>query len=448
MKNLYLFLLILFTLIDSYVIAQSTITLSQAINEAFSNRKNIQAGKMDIEIQQLKTKALYKKYGPQVSAEYNYNYNPILQSSVIPVGKFNPTLSSDATETIQFGTTWIQSLGITASQPIFDASLKRQINESRLQEKISSASQAQTEYELAYEASKAYVNIWLQQQQKNGAVIDTDRTWLSYQLQLDNYISGRLLKSELNNAIINHNNAKQKLMDASLQLVSNKIYLLFITGAFASAANDITIDTSFFSNYSLLMDDTKTNFDSIPIFKQLSYQKQYALLQQQTEKSKHLPIASIKGFWGANQFSNDFNPIKSNSWFGFSYIGLNVKFPLLLGEDKFRKMQQLQLQNQQYSKRLDDKQAQFNRESLTAKLELERIKLQLKTQVDNLILYKETLQLLQDRFKEKQITSSELNRQEYEFQKLLSEYQNIKAEQWLYGLSYLYATGQLSKLWK
>jgi len=430
------------------VAAQQTMSLSQAINAAFSNRKNMEAGKIDITIQQLKTKALYKQYGPQVSAEYNYNYNPILQSSIIPVGKFNPALPTDATATLQFGTTWSQSAGITASQPLFDATIKKQINESRLQEKISTASQAQTAYELAYEVSKAYINIWLQQQQISSAIIDTARTWLSYRLQLGNYTAGRLLKSELNTAIINHNNTKQQLTDATIQLVENKVFLLFVTGNLAGAATDFNIDTTIFTNNNLLFADTKVVIDSIPVFQQLKLQQQLSLLQQQTEKSKYIPAISLKGFLGANQFSNEFNPIKANSWFGYSYIGLNIKIPLLLGEDKKNKIQQLQLQSQQYSMQLDDKSAQLNQESLTAALELTRLSLQLKTQEDNILLYKETLQILQDRFKEQQITAIELNRQETELQKLLTDYQNTKAKAWLFELSFLNATGQLSKLWK
>jgi outer membrane protein len=450
MKKEYLpgIIVIAFTLIVANASSQSTITLSQAINAAFSNRKNIQAGKIDIAIQQLKTKALYKKYGPQVSAEYNYNYNPILQSSIIPVGKFNPALPSDATATVQFGTTWSQSAGINATQPLFDASLKKQLNENRLQEKISITSLAQTEYELAYEVSKSYINIWLKQQQINSAIIDTARTWLSYQLQLDKNTAGTLLKSELNTANINHNNTKQQLMDATLQLVENKIYLMFLTGAIANGANDFNIDTSFFNYNNLLLVDTKIVSDSIPIFRQLDLQRQLSLLQQQTEKSKHIPVASIKGFLGANQYSNDFNPIKPNSWFGYSYVGLNLKIPLLLGDDKENKLEQLQLQSQQYSMQYDDKSAQFNQESVTAQLKLTRLKLQIKTQEDNILLYKETLKILQDRFKEQQITSNEINRQENELQKLLTDYQNTKIEAWLFGLSYLNATGQLSKLWK
>ena len=440
--------MIMIVLMFAKVAAQQTTSLSQAINAAFSNRKNMEAGKIDITIQQLKTKALYKQYGPQVSAEYNYNYNPILQSSIIPVGKFNPALPTDATATLQFGTTWSQSAGITASQPLFDATIKKQINESRLQEKISTASQAQTAYELAYEVSKAYINVWLQQQQISSAIIDTARTGISYQLQLDNYTAGRLLKSELNTAIINHNNTKQQLTDATIQLVENKVYLLFVTGNLAGAATDFNIDTTIFTNNNLLFADTKVVIDSIPVFQQLKLQQQLSLLQQQTEKSKYIPAISLKGFLGANQFSNEFNPIKANSWFGYSYIGLNIKFPLLLAEDKKNKIQQLQLQSQQYSAQLDDKSEQLNQESLTATLELTRLNLQLKTQEDNILLYKETLQILQDRFKEQQISAIELNKQEFELQKLLITYQNTKAKAWLFKLAFMNATGQLSKLWK
>ncbi len=430
------------------VTAQSNITLSQAINTAFSNRKNIQLGKIDVAIQQLKTKALYKKYGPQVSAEYNYNYNPILQSSIIPVGIFNPALPSDATQRIQFGTRWSQTAGVTATQPLFDATISKQINENRLLEKISVASQSQSEYDLAYEVTKAYINVWLQQQQINTAIIDTFRTGISYRLQLDNYSAGRLLKSDLNIANINHNNTKQKLSDAIIQLVSNKIYLMYLTGILDIEASAFNIDTSVFVNSDMLLLDKKIITDSIPIFEQLNLQKQLALAQRETESSKYMPTVSLKGFLGANQFSNQFNPFKSDSWFGYSYIGLNVKVPILLAEDRTNITQQLRLKAQQYDIQRDDKTAQLTQETATAMLEMSRLNLQLRTQEDNIELYKETLSILQERFKEQQITASELNRQEYELQKLLADYQNTKANGWLYKLSYLSTTGQLTKLWK
>ncbi len=267
-------------------------------------------------------------------------------------------------------------------------------------------------------------------------------------MQLEKYNNGRLLKSELNKAIINHNNTKQQLMDATIQLLENKVYLLFVTGTTGSDANDFNIDTTFFNNNSLLRVDTKFSLDSIPAFQQLNFQKQLSLLQQQSEKSKYLPVVSLKGFLGANQYSNDFNPVKSNSWFGYSYIGLNVKIPLLLGEDKNKKIEQLQLQSQQYSKQIQDKSAQYNQDAATAILEIERIKNKLTTQETNLALYQESLKISQDRLKEGQTTSLELNNQEQELQQLIAAHESTKKQMWLYRLSYLKASGQLSKLWK
>ncbi|MEO6916556.1 MAG: TolC family protein, partial [Chitinophagaceae bacterium] len=360
MRYIYFPFLMISSLVATTGVAQSATTLSQAIHSAIDNRGNIKAGDIDRQIQQLKTKNLYKKYGPQVSAEYNYNYNPVLQSSIIPVGKFNSSLPPDATQNIQFGTTWSQSAGVTATQPLFDANTKRLINESLLQEKINSAGQAQSKYDLAYEVSKAYINVYLNQQQINSAIIDTSRTWLSTRLEFENYSAGRLLKSELNKSIINHNNTRQKLMDATIQLVENKIYLMYVTGTITGGATDFIIDSAFLNNNILLWVDSRLSLDSIPAFQQLSFQKQLTYLQQKTEKAKYLPVVSLKGFLGANQYTNDFNPVKAGSWFGYSYVGLNIKIPFLLGEDKRNKAEQLLLQAQQYDKQIQDKSAQYN----------------------------------------------------------------------------------------
>ena len=448
MKHKYFLLLSIIFFLAGKVSAQSTISLSEAINSSFANRKNIQAGKIDVQIQQLITKSLYKKYGPQVSAEYNYTYNPILQSSIIPVGVFNPALAADATQRIQFGTNWSQSAGITAVQPLFDGTIKKQIDENKLQEKIIKASQAQTEYDLAYEVSKAYINIYLQQQKINSAIIDTTRTALSYKLELDNFNAGRLLKSDLNKAIINHNNTKQQLSDAEIQLLENKIYLLFLTEKTESETTDFTIDSDYFATDNLISKDTKFSLDNIPEVQQLNYQKQLSFLQQKSEKSKYLPIINLKGFLGANQYSNDFNPVKSNSWFTYSYIGLNVKMPLLLGEDKIRKLEQLELQSQQYGKQLEEKSAQYSQDSKTAELEIERIKIKLATQEKNLEIYKESLKISQDRLQGGQISALALNDQEQELQQLLAVYEITKEQIWLYRLNYLKASGQLQRLWK
>ena len=431
-----------------YASGQPVLTMQQAIRDAMANRKYIQAGKLDSTIQRLQTEALYKKYGPQVALEYTYQYNPILQSSVFPVGIFNPELPVDATETIQFGTTWSQAAGVTVTQPLFDASTSRKISESKLQEKISLAGQAQTEYELAYDVAKAYINIWLQQQQLQSATIDSLRTWESYRLQKEKFQSGRLLKSDLNKAIINHNNTRQKVRDALSQVIENKIYLLFLTGQSLVGNYDVTIDTSFFEHGLQTSMNKKPDTDAIPVVIQLRMQQQLSLLQQQSEKSKYLPTFAIKGFLGANQYSNNFKPFETNTWFGYSYVGLSAKLPLLTGDGRQSKQQQLQFQSDQYLKKSGDKTAQFIQESATASLEMERTEDQRKMLGQNLALSRESLSIIQDRVAQGVETASALNIEELELQRIANDYDNKNRQEWLYWLDFIKASGLLTQLWK
>ncbi len=428
--------------------AQHPLTMQQAINSAWTNRKNIQSGKLDVTIRKLQTEALMKKYWPQVSLEYTYLYNPILQTSILPIGIFNPSYPIDATKSVQFGTKWSQTAGLNLMQPLFDASIKKQIHEFELQEKITAASQAQTEYELAYDVAQAYINISLQTQQIRSAVADSNRTWITYRLLKDKFDAKRLLKSDLNKALVNHNNAVQKLKDAVSQLVENKVYLLYLIGESNIEKAEVTIDSNYFKQDQLSGTAMNKNSDSIPELRQLDLQGKLPGLQAKSEKARYLPTLSLKGFLGADQYSNQFNPVASNSWFGLSYVGLDVKLPLLFGEDKQSKLQQLKMQSLQFSQKREDKSAQYAKDAVIAKIKMERVQTQLHTLEENISLSRETIKIIQDRVQEGQETASTLNTEEASLQSIEAEYEIGKKQAWVYWLDYLKASGQLSSLWK
>lgn len=445
-KAIKLILLLLFLSFLSN--AQNTLTLEQAINSALKNRKNIQAGKWDLSIRKLQTEALLKKYWPQLSFEYSYLYNPILQTSILPIGMFNSNFPPDAMKAIQFGTTWTQSADLVLLQPLVDVSIKRQIKEFELQEKITASSQAQTEYDLAYTVAQTYLNICLQEQQIKSAVIDTNRTRINYQLQKDKFDAKRLLKSDLNKAQINHNNALQKLKDAISQVIENKVYLLFLIGQTDITKADFIIDTGLFKENQVLTSDLQLQKDSIPELRQLELQGKLTGLQAQSEKAKYIPTLNLKGHLGANQYTNNFNPIEANSWYGSSYFGIDMKVPLLFGEDKQSKLQQLHQQELQFNQQREDKSEQYQKDALTAKIKMNRVIEQIKTFEDNISLSNETIRIIQERVKEGQETSSALNTEETSIQNIEAEEAIAKKQLWLYWLDYLKSTGQFSRLWK
>ena len=444
MKNTVYQIVVFCFALTFQVFGQNKTTMPEAIKAALGNRKNIQAGRTNIVVQQLQTEALYKKYYPQLSLDYTYQYNPILQSSILPIGKFNPSLPSDATESVQFGTTWSQAAGLTVTQPLVDFSIKKRIAESRLQEKITGTTQAQIEYELAYDVAKSYVNIWLNQQQISSTILDSARTWVSYQLQKDRFDAGKLLKSDLNKAFINHNNSKQKMRDAIAEAIENKVYLLFLTG---NNNADIEIDTTFFNQDLSLQNQSNINTDVVPILQQIFLQKQLTALKTQTEKTKYLPTIGLKGFLGANQFTNNFNPVEANSWFGYSNIGLVIKLPVLIGEDRTKIAQELKIQETQFELQAADKKEQFAQESTIAMLKMANLKSQLQTSKENLSLSQESLSIIQKRVEAGQQTASYLNTEELELQRIALDYIGVQKQTWLFWLDYLKASGRLTQLW-
>lgn len=440
---------VLICLLYSFTVnAQSTITLSQAIRNGLDNKKNILAGKLDITISQLKTKSLYQKYLPQVSVEYQYLYNPILQTSILPIGIFNPNYPIDATKSVQFGTKWTQTAGVTATYPLFDVSIRRHISEAKLQERIAGLSQEQSEYELAYTIAQTYIDVFLDEAKIKSFIADTNRTYISYSLLKDKYDEKRLLKSDLNKSKINHNNTVQLLSNGIAQLVQDKVYLMFLMGTKDMGKWDFTIDTTFSIAYTFEdMDGTK-NIGQLPELQLLSLQNERTILQEKSEQAKHIPTAGLKGYLGANQYSNTFDPTAANTWFGQSYVGLNIKIPILFGESTQNNIQQLKIQSDQLQAKAEDKEKQYAQEAMTAKINLENIQTQLKIQEENILLSTESIDIFQARFKEGQASASDLNLEEANLQATKVNYELIKKQRLIYWLDYLKATGQLTILWK
>lgn len=427
---------------------QNILTLKQAVGNGFANRKNIQAGQSDLLIQKLQTEALYKKYWPQVTLEYTYLYNPILQTSVLPIGIFNSAYPADATMSLQFGTTWSQTAGATVIQPLIDLSIQRRINEAKLQERITAASQAQSEYELAFTIAQTYIEISLQESAIEAAIADTNRTFVSYTLLNNKFIEKRLLKSDLNKSLINHNNAVQLYKDALSGLIEDKVYLLFLTGETDIQNPDFGTDTGFIKQFKMMASGIPADAKGIPEIRQLELQAEWANMQARSEKAKNLPVLSMKGFIGANQYTNNFNPVESDTWFGLSYVGIDLKYPLLFGENVKKNIQVRRLQSSQYILQKQDKSALYARDALTSKLKMERVMSQLETQEENLRLSIESIDIIQARVTEGQESASTLNLDESSLQKLRIEYEINKKQLWIHWLNYLKASGQLSVLWE
>jgi outer membrane protein TolC len=107
------------------------------------------------------------KFLPQIALAYEYRYNPIIATQVVPTGLFSGTPTTE-TQAIRFGTKWQQNAGVTVYQPLIDLSLKSKIKESKINEASANWDLKKAEEDFVFEIIKSYSQILLYQlQSKN-----------------------------------------------------------------------------------------------------------------------------------------------------------------------------------------------------------------------------------------------------------------------------------------
>ncbi len=427
MKSIQLSILLILLISLSNRLSGQEIKLIALIDSALANKGNIRAVRTDIEIAKLQTSSAYQKYLPDLSLTYNYRYNAIIPTQIIPVGQFNP-IPTDEKRPIKFGTEWQQNSGLNLFQPLIDFSIKSRVAESRINEKLKNTDAAAAERDLKQEVIKSYTNIWLREEQLHSAELDTFRTSRTKELFTVKSNEGKVLKTEVNKAILNHNNALSNYMAVSSSLTREKIYMGFLTGISLENLLDGKFDFSPFSEDLLKKVNSDPLFDSIPSVKSLRIRAELLEQQQRSERMKHTPTIGFEGFLGANQFTDTFNPILSDSWYGSSYVGLSFRFQILSGSSIKNRVNQLKLEVKGLQYRLDDEINSFSNKILLLMEEIKQIEYQAGLSKQNIKLYEENLSLNQDRFDKGQINAYDLITDEIDFQKELSKFNEKRVE--------------------
>ena len=430
MKSKTLSIVIIFLLSFSCGVIGREIKLITCIDSALANKGNIRAVRTDIEIAGLQTSSAYQKYLPDLSLSYNYRYNPIIPTQIIPFGQFSQ-IPTDEKRPIKFGTSWQQNSGINLYQPLIDFSIKSRVAESRINEKLKNTDAAAAERDLKLEVIRSFTDIWFREEQLRSAELDTLRSSRTRELFMIKSEEGKVLKTEVNKAILNHNNSLSNYVAVSSSLTREKIYMSFLTGISLETLLDGTFDFSPFSDDVLKISNTNPQLDSIPSVKSLRLRAELLEQQQKSERMKNTPTIGFEGFLGANQYTDTFNPFLSGSWYGSSYLGLSLRFQLLSGSSTKNKVNQLKLEAKGLESRLADEINSVSNTSLQLVEEIRQFEYQAELSKQNIALYEENLSLNQDRFDKGQINAYDLLADEIDFQKEQSKF-NEKRIQLVY----------------
>jgi outer membrane protein len=178
------------------------------------------------------------------------------------------------------------------------------------------------------------------------------------------------------------------------------------------------------------------------------FETRISLAEQQikSEKTKYLPKLSFNGYLGADQFADDLQPFQSNTWFGNSFVGLGLKLPVLMGENKSNKISQFQSQikSLKFQKQEELNLTEKNRQ--TAIQEISILKGQQKNFSKNITLLQENITLYNERLLAGQETFTNLNLEEIDYQKETQKLNNVKNDIWQQWLLFIKNAGMLQIL--
>jgi outer membrane protein TolC len=443
MKNKTIIISILFLIFFQVSYSQNQVlTLKECINLALENKNNIKAIQLENEIETLKTIGLNANYWPQISLAYEYRYNPIIRSNILPVGQFN-AIPTNETRAVKFGTKFQQTGGLSVLQPLFNATISSKIKENKIVEKINQTDLKIAKEALVYEVSKSFINVMLLQKQIKISELDTVRTWKTLQFSESKFKNGVILKTEFNKSKINHNNTLLLFKNNVNQLVNETIYLSFLIGKsysdFSIKENDDSLNLNLLNNQST----TKSN----PSIEKL--QNQNILLEQQilSQNKKFLPSVSLNGYLAGDQFADTFSPFLANSWYPNSYIGLNAKWDILNGENFRNKKLQFKLEKNSNDFKIKDISEELDKNSRIAQNEIQQLKTESDFLDDNVKLYKDNLAIIQLRLNQGQASINDVNNEEIEYQKENQKLQNAQIKLWLQWLEYIRNIGALEELY-
>jgi outer membrane protein TolC len=241
-------------------------------------------------------------------------------------------------------------------------------------------------------------------------------------------VNHKVLRTEVNKAILNNNNALSNYVSVSSSLTREKIYMSFLTGISLETLLDGTFDFSPFSADVLRMDNTDPHLDAIPSVKSLRLRAELLAQQQKSERMKLTPTIGLEGFLGANQYTDNFNPFLSDRWYGSSYLGFSLRFQILSGSTTKNRINQLRLEEKGMMSRLEDEISSVSNNSLLLAEEIIQIDYQAGLSRQNVALYEENLSLNQERFDKGQINAYDLLADEIDYQKELSKFNEKRAE--------------------
>lgn len=396
MKNIFLIPILAFALSAHSQNLSNTptssiknLTLKEAINYALENKADAKKAKLKVEnseyqIQEVRSRAL-----PQISANGNLTYNPVLQTTVIDGANFG---QPGTTIQANFGQKWISTAGVSLTQALFDQSVFTGLKAAKSTREFYQINEQLTEEQVIERVANNYYQVYVQRQKLT--VIDstyknTTKVRNIIKGQFDNGLAKKIDLDRILVKISNINTQRQQVLNA-VQIQENA--LKFYMGM--PIETQIVIPNTAF-------EVSPQSLSEVP---NTSNRTEYLLLKKQEQLLTYQKKAVEAGYYPTVSLSAGYNyigqgpvmpiggkPADGVYWSDFSSIGLNLKVPIFTGFGTRAKVRQADIDLQSIKEDLNDTKLSLDLAFANAKTQIDNSLTIINNQRENAQLAKEVL---------------------------------------------------------
>lgn len=389
MKKIILLIMLTFAL-SANAQAIKSLSLKEAINYALENKADAKKAKLKVENGEYEIKEVRSRALPQISANGNLTYNPILQTTVIDGAGFGQpgTIIQAA-----FGQPWISVAGVSLTQALFDQSIFTGLKAAKSTREFYQINEQLTEEQVIERVANNYYQVYVQRQKLT--VIDSTykNTTKVKNIIKGQYDNGLAKKIDLDRILVKISNIitqRQQVLNA-VKIQENA--LKFYMGMPIETQIEIP-QTAFEVTPQLLSEIPNT-----------ANRTEYLLLKKQEQLLSYQKTAIEAGYYPSLSLSAGYNfigqgpqmplggkPADGVFWSDFSSIGVNLKVPIFTGFGTRSKVQQADINLRTIKEDLNDTKLSLDLAFANAKTQIDNSLTTINNQKENAQLAKEVLE--------------------------------------------------------
>ncbi|MCD0464168.1 TolC family protein [Flavobacterium sp. ENC] len=366
-----------------------TLTLKDALTYALQNKADAKKSKLEVENSEYKIQEVRSRALPQISANGNLTYNPVIQTTVIDGAGFG---APGTTIQAAFGQKWTSTAGLSLTQAIFDQSVFTGLKAAKSTREFYQINNQLTEEQVIERVANNYYAVFVQKERLvllDSNYVNTTKVRDIVKGQFDN---GLAKKIDLDRIVVKMSNIDTERQQIKNQITLQENALKFYMG--------MPIETE--------IDMPKEEFEVIPaaLTEQANVENrtEYLLLKKQEELLVYNKKAVEAGYYPTLSLTAGYNYIGQGPefpwfakpkdgvyWSDYSAIGLNLHVPIFTGFGTRAKVRQADVQIRSLQEDMKDTKLSLDLDYRNAIAQIDDNLVTIENQKENMRLAKEIL---------------------------------------------------------